>query len=127
MDVNKYEGLVKCKAIPPRRLHITLLPSHINKKLMFVLCRTCTETENKSICNNSVGDRSLSGTWVSVELQKAVQIGYTLLKVYEVWQYDTITKYDPSTGDGVLFAQYINTFMKIRMEASGYPSQCNTD
>ena len=66
---------------------------------MFVLCRKCAETENQSLCNHSVDDRSLSGTWVSVELQKAVQIGYTLLKVYEVWQYDTVTKYDPSTGD----------------------------
>ena len=93
---------------------------------MFVLCRKC-ETENQSIRKHSVGDRSLSGTWVSVELQKAVQIGYTLLKVYEVWQYDTVTKYDPSTGDGGLFAQYMNTFMKIKMEASGYPSQCDTD
>ena len=100
MDVNKFEGLVKCKVLPPRGLHIPLLPSRINKKLMFVLCRKCAETENQSICNHSVGDRYLSGTWVSVELQKAVQIGYTLLKVYEVWQYDTVTKYDPSTGDG---------------------------
>ena len=79
----------------------------------------CAETKNKTICNYSVGDRSLSGTWVSVELQKAVQIGYTLLSVYEVWQYDTLTKYDPSTGDGGLFAQYMNTFIKIKMEASG--------
>ena len=46
-----------------------------------------------------------------------MQLGYTLLKVYEVWQYDTVTKYDPSTGDGGLFAQYMNTFMKIKMEA----------
>ena len=119
MDVNKFEGLVKCKVLPPRGLHIPLLPSHINKKLMFVLCRKCAETENQSICNHSVGDRSLSGTWVSVELQKAVQIGYTLLKVYEVWQYDTITKYDPSTGDGGLFAQYMNTFMKIKWKHLG--------
>ena len=94
---------------------------------MFRLCRKCAETENQSICNHSVGDLSPSGTWVSVELQKAVQIGYTLLKVYEVWQYDTITKYDPSTGDGGLFAQYMNTFMKIKMEAYRYPSHCDTD
>ena len=73
--------------------------------MIFVLCKKCAETENQSICNHSVGDRSLSGTWVSVKLQKAVQIGYTLLKVPEVWQYDTVTKYDPSTGDGGLFAQ----------------------
>ena len=127
MDVNKFEGLVKCKIFPPRGLHIPLLPSHINTKLMFVLYRKCAETENQSICNYSVGDRSLSGTWVSVELQKAVQLGYTLLKVYEVWQYDTITKYDPSTCDGGLYAQYINTSMKIKKETSGYPSHCDTD
>ena len=117
--LNKYmddlyrETMVKCKVLPPRRLHIPLLPFHINKKLMFVSCRKCAETENQSICNHSVGDLTLSGTWVSVELQKAVQIGYTLLKVYDVWQYDTLTKYDQSTGDGGLFAQYMNTFMKI--------------
>ena len=94
---------------------------------MFVLCKKYAETENQSICNHSVGDRSLPGTWVSVELQKAVQLGYTLLKVYEVWQYDTITQYDPCTGDGGLFAQYMNTFMKIKMKASGYPSHRDTD
>ena len=50
-----------------------------------------------------------------------------MLKVYEVWHYDTITKYDPSTGGDGLFAQYMTTFMKIKIEASGYPSQCDTD
>ena len=119
MDVNKFEGLVKCKVLPPGGLHIPLLPSHTNKKLMFVLCRKCAETVDQSICDHSFGDLSLSGTWVSVELQKALQIGYTLLKVYEVWQYDTITKYDPITGDGGLFAQYMNTFMKKKWKHLG--------
>ena len=64
---------------------------------------------------------------MAVELQKAGHIGYTLLKVYEMWQYDTVRQYDPSTGDGGLFAQYMNTFMKIKMEASGYPSHCDAD
>ena len=30
-------------------------------------------------------------------------------------------------GDGGLFAQYMNTCMKIKMEASGYPSHCDRD
>ena len=94
---------------------------------MFLLCRKCAKTENQSIYNHSVVDRSLSDTWVSVELQKAMHIGYIVLKVYEVWQYDTITKYDPIIGDKGLFAQYMNTFMKIKMEASEYSPQCDTD
>ena len=59
--------------------------------------------------------------------QKVVEVGYTLLKVYEVWQFETIIKYDQNTGDGGLFAEYMNTFMKIKMEASRYPAQCHTD
>ena len=73
MDVNKFEGLVKCKVLPPQMItHSTTNISYINKKMMFVLCRMCAETEKQSICNHSVSDRSLSGTWVSVELQKSV-------------------------------------------------------
>ena len=56
-----------------------------------------------------------------------MQIRYTLLKVCEVWQYDTVTKYDPITGEDGLFAPYMNTFMKMKMEASGYPSHSDTD
>ena len=50
-----------------------------------------------------------------------------MLKLYEVWQYDTVSKYDQITDDGGLFTQYMNTFMKIKIEASRYPSNCDTD
>ena len=33
-----------------------------------------------------------------------------------------MTKYDPHTREGGLFADYINTFFKLKAEASGYPS-----
>ena len=46
LDVNSYEGLIKCKVLPPRGLRIPLLPCHINDMLMFVLCRACAETTN---------------------------------------------------------------------------------
>jgi len=39
------------------------------------------------------------------------------MKVYEY----EVTKYDPHTRDGGLFADYINTFLKLKAEASGYP------
>ena len=42
LDVNSYEGLIKCTVLPPRGIRIPLLPCHINGKLMFVLCRSCT-------------------------------------------------------------------------------------
>ena len=41
--------------------------------------------------------------------------------MYEVYEYK-VTQYDPATGHGVFFVEYINTFLKLKAEASGYPS-----
>jgi hypothetical protein len=32
-----------------------------------------------------------------------------------------VTQYDPKTGDGGHFVQYIDTFLKLKTGASGYP------
>ena len=39
----------------------------------------------------------------------------------EVYEYE-VTKYDTHTREGGLFADYINTFLKHKAEASGYRS-----
>ena len=36
-------------------------------------------------------------------------------------------EYDIKTGEGGLFATFINKFLKIKQEASGYPSNCVTE
>ena len=36
--------------------------------------------------------------------------------------YESITRYDPETRDGGLFADYIITFLKLIVEAFGYPA-----
>ena len=46
---------------------------------------------------------------MSLEVCIAVDIGYKVLKVFEIWQYET-TEYDQVTGKGGLFAEYINKF-----------------
>ena len=38
--IDKYEGLIKCKVIPPRGLYIPVLPIKCNGKLILSLCRT---------------------------------------------------------------------------------------
>jgi hypothetical protein len=50
---------------------------------------------------------------VTSELQKALELGYRLDQIYEVWHFPE------SSHD--LFASYINTFLKIKQEASGFP------
>lgn len=126
-DISGYEGLIKCCVSPPRGLHLPLLPSHINGKLMFTLCRTCAETQVQDKCCHSDDERSLTGVWVSEELKVAFQLGYKIVKVYEVWHFDEVAEYNPDTKTGGLFTDYINMWLAVKQEASGWPAWCKTD
>lgn len=118
-------GLVSCDILPPRDLYIPVLPVKMHGKLLFLLCRTCGETSNQDDCTHiDRKDRMLRGVWVSEEIKIALQCRYTLINVYEIWQYNS-TQYDPDTNTGGLFSSYINEFFKLKVEASGYPPECN--
>ena len=62
--------------------------------------------------------RALTGTWCTPELEKAVEQGYVVVKIHEVWHF-------PQSRQG-LFAEYVNTWLKIKEEASGWPAGCTT-
>jgi hypothetical protein len=57
---------------------------------------------------------------VADELRLAVAKGYKVLHINEVYEYK-VTRYDNNTGEGGLFVDYVNTFLKLKAEASGYP------
>ena len=46
--------------------------------------------------------------------------GYRILEIYEVYE-NQVEQYNPETGEGGLFVDYITTFLKLKAEASGYP------
>jgi len=52
------------------------------------------------------------------EKRLAVGKGYKMLEIYEVHEYQ-VTQYSPVTGEGGHFVDYINTFLKLKAEASG--------
>lgn len=81
-DIKDYFGFVKCKILPPKKLHLPVLPYRSNGKLMFPLCRICTETLQQTPCTHSDEERSLTGTWVTEEVKLALSEGYRLVKVY---------------------------------------------
>jgi len=54
-----------------------------------------------------------------------VNKGYKILEIHEVYQYE-VTQYNPKTGAGGLFVEYINIFLKLKQEASGYPDWVRT-
>ena len=51
----------------------------------------------------------------------AVEKGYRITKINEVWHFP------PEQRVTGLFAAYVNTWLKIKQEASGWPRWCDTE
>ncbi|XP_055374404.1 uncharacterized protein LOC129607410 [Condylostylus longicornis] len=127
LKLNNMDGILKCKILPPTNLLHPVLPLKQNNKLMFSLCRSCSEEKwLEECCPHSDEERALIGTWVIDEVVKAIQKGYKMLEIYKVWEYQT-TKYDKNMDVQGLFTNMMNKFIKIKQEASGWPSKCVTN
>jgi hypothetical protein len=66
------------------------------------------------------------GTWVILEVQEALKHGYEILNTYEVYHWSETIVHDTGTRSGGLFSDYVQTFLKLKTEASGYPPNCKT-
>jgi hypothetical protein len=98
-----------------------------SKKLTFPLCHTCAMNRTKD-CEHSDEERAIKGTWVTAELYKAVQMGYKVQKIYEVWHYKETRQFSKdSEEDTSLFAAYVNCFLKLKVEKSGWPNWVKTE
>jgi hypothetical protein len=112
-------GLIKCTIAPPRSLYHPVLPKKINGKLMFTLCYTCAAENNQdSPCAHTANQRELMGTWSTIEVKKAIEKGYIIKDIHEVWHFEKSNS---------LFAGYVKDFMKIKMEASSNENQTVRD
>jgi hypothetical protein len=60
----------------------------------------------------------LDGAWIIDEVRLAVVKGYKILEIQEVYQYE-VTQYNPETGNGGIFVEYINTFFNLKRRLVG--------
>lgn len=65
------------------------------------------------MCGHSVEERMLRGTWSTPELQKAVEKGYEIVKIHEVFHFP------PENRCVGLFSDYVNTWLKLKEESAG--------
>ena len=81
------EGLVKCEILRPTNLFYPVLSYKVNAKLLFSLCRTCSEnfSQTEEYCHDT-DERKLIGTWASLEIKKALELGYRILNIDVIWQ-----------------------------------------
>ena len=127
-DIEDYFGLATIDIIPPAGLFHPVLPVRSGNKLTFPLCGKCVKVEQakplllrSSTCCHTIEEPTLRGTWTTPEIQKAVQKGYKLVKIYEVWHFA------PNQRREGLFRKYVNTFLKLKQEASGWPVDVGDD
>ena len=116
-QIDSYFGLIKCAVLPPRKLFAPVLPARINNKLVFALCNECAINRDQ-LCKHPDRLRVLTGTWTTPELKKAVEKGYVIKKIFEVWHWKE---------KGNLFSDYVDACIKEKQEASGFPDDCTSD
>ena len=126
-DIHHYFGMAKVDILPPHNLYHPVLPHRHKGKLTFPLCQACVEEEmSKPLlekshhCQHTPEQRTLRGEWCTPEIQKAVELGYTLIKIHEVHHFP------PERRKVGLFAEYVNTWLKIKQESAGYPVWATT-
>ena len=125
--LRSYFGIATVDILPPAGLLHPVLTMRSGQKLTFPLCCTCVQEEQAKpmlartqYCPHSDADRTLRGTWCTPELVKAVEKGYTLVKIHEVWHFP------PKQRRTGLFADYVNTWLKLKQESAGWPCWCQT-
>ncbi|XP_068734550.1 uncharacterized protein [Montipora capricornis] len=109
----------------PWGLYHPVLPYRSHDKLTFPLCCTCVEEniskpllDKTSACHHKDDQLALVGTWCTPELEVAIQEGYTITYIHEVWHSEKRRR--------ELFRSYMDTCLKIKEEASGWPEVCTT-
>lgn len=105
-------GIIKCRVLAPGQMYAPFLgfkvPSAISDaegqfETLYGLCRQCMISRSWERCQHSDDDRSFIGTWTLGEIYFAMDHGYQVLDVIEVWEYPT------RTND--LFREFIIPFM----------------
>ena len=127
-DISVYFGVAKVDVLAPEKLFHPVLPMKLASKCMFALCATCAKEQlerpwhqRTNLCQHTDQERMMTGTWCTEELKMAVERGYQIKHIHEVWHWPEKQR---KTG---LFAPYVNKFLKAKQEASGWPSDVVTE
>uniref|UniRef100_A0A183CIT5 DNA-directed DNA polymerase n=1 Tax=Globodera pallida TaxID=36090 RepID=A0A183CIT5_GLOPA len=102
-----YDGLLKVKVIPPKKLLYPLLSVHIDDMLLFPNCGICARRAKKEFVLAKDVKR------------KALELGYKVIGFYRAYHFEEF--------DSQLFKNYVRMFLKIKVQASGWPLDVKTE
>ena len=80
------------------------------------MCRSCVDTLQQSLCTHTDDERALHVTWVSIELEKAIELGYRVIDIEVVWHFEHSEQYDRR----VVYSRSILTlFLSLKLKLLG--------
>ena len=86
---------------------------HTPSALVCMTTDTTLASPLQGRCEHNSDQRSFTGTWCANEIHKALEKGYEIHKIHEVWHFNRTSK--------DLFKDYVKEFMRIKMESSKPP------
>ena len=121
-SLGSYFGIPTVDILPPAGLFHPVLPVRSGQKLTFSsLPFLCPGRAGQTHVDQNPllpSFRRRSHATRDLELVKAVEKGYTLVKIHEVWHFP------PEQRRTGLFKDYVNTWLKLKQESAGWPSWC---
>jgi hypothetical protein len=119
------QGIIKCFVIPPTECELPpILPGRFgDERLLFTFCNTCAK-KNKTgrkepgyrCPHTDENKRGFVTTSTTPEICLALDNGYKVTRLFRAYSFDE--------WDDDLFKGYVREFLKLKIEASGWPLQC---
>lgn len=103
-----------------------VVPLRVKEFMLTTLCKKCgemyTSDENSRVireCSHEPNERGWVATITHIELDLALEHGYTVTKFYAAYHWDEWTS--------ELFRGYVRRFLEIKVHADGWPPGIETD
>jgi hypothetical protein len=110
-------GLAKVELVPPKGLlHPVLGQPFKDGRIIFHLCTACAQAGIGGKCMHSEKERTIRGTFFTGEIDLAMEMGYKLRKIHELWHWP------PERTSTDLFRPMIRDQFKKKVIASPKPA-----
>ena len=116
----EFIGLYQVRVVAPDNLMVSCLAHKVDGKLMFLLCKACAmcgKIQRTSCCHDEK-EQSWVDTYTSIDMKRALLVGYKVVRYFEIWHYAMVGK--------KFFKDFILNIVKRKVECSRFLLSCVT-
>ena len=110
--------------LPPTAAEFGVLPYKriCDSRICYPICRSCAEKEPDIFmkgCMHTNKGRQITGSYISLDVQRAMKYGWQVVKIYEAYLYEE-TEIPP-------YAEFIRFVLREKIKVSGFPATITQD